>query len=105
MSGCFCNTTTNKTRFVKVPFCKSYKLFNKICMRDTGGALDALCKYNRDTGFDSHQCRDRALTGPCIDLNNRLWLKLTAADRKKRAALRPPLRGLGINRCKRGTGR
>ena len=36
-----------KTRFVKVPFCKSYKLFNKICMRDTGGALDALCKYRK----------------------------------------------------------
>ena len=36
-----------KTRFVKVPFCKNYKLFNKICMRDTGGALDALCKYRK----------------------------------------------------------
>ena len=36
-----------KTRFVKVPFCKSYKLFNKICMRETGDALDALCKYRK----------------------------------------------------------
>ena len=37
----------SKTRFVKVPFCKSYKLFNKICMRETGDALDALCKYRK----------------------------------------------------------
>ncbi|WP_412761277.1 transposase [Pseudoflavonifractor phocaeensis] len=46
----------DKTRFVKVPFCKSYKLFNKICIRDTG-AHGKHCVNTERGGKNIYSCR------------------------------------------------